>query len=307
MKIGITGGTGFLGTRLVERLSARGDELTVFTRSPEHAALPARAQAVGWNPVSEPAPSAALEGLDAVIHLLGEPVLGRWTEAKRARIRDSRVLGTRHLIEGWEASTQRPGVLVAGTAIGLYGDHGDAEITEDTPAGSGFLAEVGAAWETEILRAEGLGARVAMLRTPPVLHPDGGMLKAMLPPFKFGMGAIMGSGQQWMSWVHLEDWLALALRLLSDPTMRGPYNACAPEPVRNREFSKTLGRVLGVPVFLKAPAFALRLILGGLADEPLRSQRVLPQRAQDAGFRFQFAKLEDTLHDLLRPTAEIPR
>jgi uncharacterized protein (TIGR01777 family) len=299
MRVGVSGGTGFLGRHLVWALLDRGDEVTVFTRNPGRK-LPGGVRAVRWDPNQEPAPAEILGNLDAVVHLAGESVVGRWTEAKKRRIRESRVVGTRHLAEGWKATETPPRVLVSGSAVGFYGDRGDDEITEETPAGSGFLAQVAIDWEEAALTTKHAGTRVVLLRTPLPLHPSGGALHAMLTPFKLGLGAVLGSGRQWMPWIHLDDWVRATLFALDTEAVIGPFNPTSPAPVTNRDYTRTLADVLGRPAFLPAPAFALRLVLPQAADEMLLvSQRVVPQRARQLGFAFEHPELGPALHDLL--------
>jgi uncharacterized protein (TIGR01777 family) len=299
MRVGVTGGTGFLGRHLVWGLLDRGDEVTVFTRNPGRK-LPGGVRAVRWDPNRDPAPADALSALDAVVHLAGESVVGLWSEGKKHRIRESRVVGTRHLVEGWQAAETAPRILISGSAVGVYGDRGDEEITEDTPAGSGFLAEVAVDWEAAAIAARTSGTRVVLLRTPLPLHPSGGALRAMLTPFKLGLGAVLGSGRQWMPWIHLDDWVRATLFALDTEAVQGPFNPTSPEPVTNREYTRTLARVLRRPAFLPAPAFALRLLMREAADEMLLvSQRALPRRAEEHGFTFGYPKLEPALRDLL--------
>ncbi len=299
MHIGITGGTGFLGRHLATRLLARGDSVTVFSRSPRPDRIAGGASAVAWDPLADPAPPQTLDTLDAVVHLLGEPVLGIWTPAKKRRIRESRVVSTRNLAAGWRQAANPPGVLLSGSAIGFYGDGADRELTEMSPRGDGFLAELSEEWEGAAGPAQDLGSRVVYLRTALPLDPSGGFLAALLPSFKLGLGAVLGSGKQWVPWLHMEDWLALTLFALDDDAVRGPLNLTAPNPVTNRDLTKTLARVLGRPAFLRVPAWVLKVGLGELSQEPLRSQRLLPEKALGLGFRFAFAEMEPALRDLL--------
>jgi hypothetical protein len=300
MRVLISGVTGFIGTRLAEKLAQAGHELWGLSRDPEGARrkVPQLSEAFAWNPVTQQPPGDALKDVGAVIHLAGETVTGRWTEKKKQRIRDSRVLGTRNLVAALEAA-KRPPVLVAGSAIGFYGDKGDKPLTEDMKPGNDFLAETCVAWEAEAERAERLGMRVVRLRTGIVLGPDGGALEAMLLPFKLGMGGPLGSGRQWWSWIHRDDLVALLQRAAENDDMRGPYNGTAPEPVRQKDFAKVLGKVLRRPAFMPAPAFALKLVLGGFSSELLGSKRVLPQRAQKEGFEFSYPELEGALREAL--------
>ncbi len=234
------------------------------------------------------------------MNLVGESVFGRWNEAKKRRILESRVKSTRHVVEGWRGASSRPRALISGSAIGYYGHGGERELTEEAPPGSGFMAGVCQAWENEARVAETLGARVVLLRTALPLDPSGGFLGTLLPIFRAGLGGKLGDGRQWMAWIHMEDWLNLVLAALDREDVRGPLNLCAPHPVRNETFTEALGRVLGRPTLFRVPALALELVLGEMADEmPLVSQRVLPAHAQRLGYEFRFSDLEPALHDLL--------
>ncbi len=236
-----------------------------------------------------------LEDCEAVIHLAGESVVGLWTAAKKRRIRESRILGTRRIVEAINASAQPPEVLVCASGTGLYGDHGDREIDEQFPGGQGFLADVVREWEAEALRAR--TSRVVMLRTSMVLGKGGGALGAMAPIFRTGLGGQLGTGQQWVPWIHLEDEAMLGIFAAENLDVRGPLNACAPWPVRNRELTELLAKRLRRPAFFRVPAFALRP-LGDFARELLESKRVVPAAATEHGFRFRFPDLDSALKDL---------
>lgn len=300
MKVGITGGTGYLGGHLVRRLLTRGHTPVVFTRDPEaaRARVPAGIALQAWNATREPLSPAVLSTLDAVVHLAGESVASRWSAAKKGRIVESRVVGTRQVVEGFQAANPRPRALLSGSAVGFYGHGGDDEITEDRAAGRGFLAEVGRTWEFEARGAAGPQTRLVLLRTGLPLSPNGGILKAMLPAWRLGLGAILGSGRQWMPWIHLEDWLGLALFALDTETVRGPLNLTAPHPARNAEFTRALARAVGRPAFLRAPEWLLRAGGEQAREMLLASQRVVPARALDAGFAFRFPDLDSALADL---------
>lgn len=238
-----------------------------------------------------------------MFNLAGEPVAeGRWTAEKKARIRDSRVLGTRRLVEGLKQLDRRPRVLVSASAVGWYADSGDRELTEAEPPADTFLGEVCAAWEQEARAAEPLGIRVVLVRIGLVLGPGGGAMGQMLPLFRLGLGGRLGSGRQWMPWIHLDDLVGLLLFAARCETLRGPMNAAAPHPVTNAEFTRTLGRVLHRPAFLPAPAFGLRLALGEFASVLLASQRVLPRAALAAGYEFQYSELEPALRSVVAAT-----
>ena len=300
MRVLITGATGFIGGRLCEQLSKSGHEIWGLTRDPEKARkrVPALSDAFAWNPVTQQPPGDSLKGVDAIVHLAGESVSGRWTAKKKQRIEDSRVIGTRNLVKALE-KPGRPAVLVSGSAIGYYGDRGDEVLTEEARAGHDFLAKVCQAWENEAQRAGGLGMRVVTLRTGIVLGPDGGALEAMLPPFKIGAGGPLGSGEQWWSWIHRDDHVNIVRRAITDEGISGVYNATAPAPARQRAFAKVLGKVLNRPAFLPTPAPLLKIVLGGFSTELLSSKRVVPGRLQKAGFEFEHRDLEGALREAL--------
>src|SRR2546423_4861873 len=254
MRVAITGATGTIGSAVMRALVERGDEVVTLTRDPERAAarLPAGAEAVRWRaPKEEVAPAQALAGCEGVVHLLGEAIAQRWTESARREIRDSRVLGTRNLVEGLRAAEPRPRVLVSQSASGYYGARGDEEVDEGAePGGSDaddFLARVVCDWEGEARRAEELGVRVVLTRTGVVMSAEGGALEKMLPPFRLGVGGPGAGGRQYVPWVDLEDVVGAILFCLDTDAARGPVNVTAPEPATNRELSKALGRVLHRP------------------------------------------------------------
>jgi uncharacterized protein (TIGR01777 family) len=298
MNITITGATGFLGQRLIARLLRDGDELRVLGRSrrPE---LPAEVRFFAWDAMAGEPSGASLEGADAAIHLAGEPVAQRWSEDVKRRIRDSRIRGTSHLVQALSKLLRRPAVLVSASATGYYGDRGDEVLTESSPPGTGFLPEVCVEWERQAHQAEALGVRTVAVRTGIVLGREGGALAQMLPAFRMGAGAKLGSGKQWMSWIHVDDLIELYVFAVRGD-LRGPANGTAPNPVRNSEFTKALGETLHRPAFVTAPEFALKLLFGEMADILLASQRVLPDVAQSAGFRFAHPVLAEALADLLR-------
>jgi hypothetical protein len=236
----------------------------------------------------------------AVVHLAGESVAGRWNREKKRAIRDSRVLGTRHLVKAIGEAKAKPGVLVCASAVGYYGNRGDEELTEEAAPGSDFLAEVCQAWEAEARRAEEHGVRVVMLRNGIVLGRGGGALTQMLLPFKLGLGGPVGSGKQWMPWVHVDDVVGIILHSIQQAAVRGAVNATAPAPVRNREFTQTLARLLRRPAVLPAPAFGLKILLGEFADVLLASQRAVPRRIQGAGYTFRHPTLVEALGAIVR-------
>lgn len=238
-----------------------------------------------------------LEGLDAVVHLAGESVSGlRWSEEKKKAIRDSRVLGTRSVVDAISKLNDRPKVLVAASAIGFYGERGDEEMTESSTAGHGFLADVAKEWETEARRAEDAGVRTVLLRTGIVLSKDGGALGTMLTPFKMGVGGVVGSGKQWMSWISIDDHVRVINYVIENENLRGAVNAVSPGPATNEEFTKAMGEVLSRPTFIPLPEFAVSMLMGEMGDALLlTSTRVIPKRLQDAGFEFKYPSLKEAL------------
>ena len=301
MRVTLTGATGGIGRGLAEALIARGDEVTALTRSPERAAgrLPQGVTAVGWDPVAGPAPADALAGRDAVVNLAGENVAQRWTSEVKQRIRASRELGTRNLVEGLRTAEPRPAALVSGSASGYYGPHGDERIGEDAPAGDDFLAAVSVAWEREALEAEGLGMRVAIVRTGIVLDADSGALATMLTPFKLGVGGPVAGGRQYMPWIHREDEIGLLLAALDNPGFSGPVNGSAPEPATNRDFSRALGRALHRPAFAPIPAAAIKVLYGDMAQIVVKGVRMVPGRAAELGYTFRHPDLDEALGSTL--------
>ena len=301
MKVTVTGATGTIGTKLVAALEARGDEVTLLSRDPEKArgTLGAGGTAIAWDPNSGPAPREALDGRDAVVHLAGEPVAQRWNAKVKERIRSSREVGTRNLVAGIAAADPQPKVLVSSSAVGYYGPHGDEALTEATPAGGDFLAEVCQVWEREAEKASGLGLRVVKVRTGVVLDPDGGALKTMLPPFKLGGGGPVAGGRQYMPWIHVDDVVGIYLRALDDEAWSGAVNATAPTPVTNKVFSKALGKALKRPAFAPIPALAIKTLYGEMADIVTKGQRVLPERTLDLGYDFRHPELDEALRTAL--------
>lgn len=298
MRILITGGTGFIGQPLTQHLMARQHEVVVWSRDPEaaRAQLPEDAEVVAT-------PEEAT-GIDAAINLAGENLgAGRWTRARKQRFLESRLNVTQRLVEALRvAGVQR---LVSASAIGYYGSRGDEIVIEDDPPApkrQGGL-DICAAWEAEACRAEDFGASVARVRIGLVLHPEGGGLQQMLLPFRFGIGGPMGSGKQWWSWIHRQDLVRLFAFLVENEAT-GAFNGTAPNPLTQRDFARTLGRVMGRPSFLPTPGFALKLALGDMAELLTEGQRVIPKRTQEAGFEFEYPQLEAALRDLLGRTAQ---
>jgi uncharacterized protein len=314
MRVTVTGATGLIGPRLVAALRARGDEVTVLSRDPERAlgrlesskpasrdGPPVPLQALRWELMREPVPSAALAGHDAVVHLAGENVAQRWTTAAKREIRASRVTGTKHLVEALAplGDAERPRVLLSASAIGYYGAHEDEPIDEEAPAGVDFLAQTCAAWEAEAEAAERFGVRVVRMRTGVVLDRDGGALGKMLIPFKLGVGGPVAGGRQYISWIHPDDLVGMMLAALDGDQWSGPVNATAPRPERNRDFSKVLGRALHRPSLLPVPGAALRLLYGEMAEIVTTGARVLPARALVLGYEFSHPQLDLALRAAL--------
>lgn len=303
MKGLVTGATGFIGKRLLTRLERR----VALTRNVERAKKTLaefNAAIYPWDADRDPAPLAAFDGVDAVFHLAGDPVAeGRWTDAKKQRIRDSRIMGTRRLVDTLAALEHKPSVLISGSAVGWYSNRGDETLTEKSSPGSDFLADVCVAWEREAMRATELGIRVVTLRTGVVLGQGGGALAKMLTPFRMGVGSPLGSGKQYMPWIHVDDLVDMMIFAAENKSVAGPMNGVAPNPVTNYEFTKTLGKVLGMPTFMPAiPEFVVKLMFGEFGDILLHSQKVQPQAALERGFKFTYPYLEVALRNILKGT-----
>lgn len=294
-RVAVSGASGLLGRRLVPALRRAGWSARAMVRR--------RGQdGILWNPSDGTLDGAEMEGLAAVVHLAGESVFGRWTAQKKRRIEESRVRGTRLIAETLAALDQPPAVMVSASAIGFYGERGDELMLESSPKGDGFLADVSWRWEAATAAAEEAGIRVVHLRIGIVLAKEGGALAQMLTPFRFGVGGKLGNGRQWFSWIHIDDLVAAILFALENDRLSGPVNGVAPEPVRNGELTKTLGRVLHRPTLLPAPSLALQVVFGQMANETLlASTRVAPGALQDAGFRFSHRELEGALRQELDP------
>ena len=292
MQLALTGATGFVGRHVIRLAVRRGFEVVAFTRDPTrpvHDCIETRKFSTDDPP--------DLSGCEAVIHLAGENVAGIWTRGKMQRIRDSRILGTRRIAEAIRGSSHPPDVLVSASATGIYADSGDDELTEDSPPGTGFLAETCRAWEAAALAAEPV-CRTVCTRIGLVLGKRGGALRAMLPFFRLGLGARLGSGRQWLPWIHAEDLAGLLLFAVENLDLRGALNACAPWPVRNSEFTAALARSVRRPAFLAVPAFVLRFMLREFSEELVASKRVLPAVATAHGFGFRFPELAPALADV---------
>ena len=298
MNILISGSTGMIGTALIETLKGQNHRITRLVRSP----LQSSESTVQWNPATGKLNAQEIEGCDAVVHLAGESIAAsRWTEAQKAKIRDSRVQGTTLLSETLAQLAKPPKVLVCASAIGYYGNRGDTILREDSGAGTGFLADICREWESAADPAKKKGIRVVHVRTGIVLSPKGGALAKMLLPFKLGVGGIMGDGRQYWSWISLDDVIGAFQHALTNENVTGAVNAVAPRAVTNAEFTKTLGKVLSRPTIFPLPGFAARLALGEMADDLLLSSaRLEPARLLATGYKFHHPELEGALHNLLQ-------
>jgi len=298
VNIAISGASGLIGRRLLKVLARDGQSLTALSR---HAGtnLPPGVRLAVWDPVKGEPPADALRDADAVIHLAGSPVAQRWSARAKQDIRESRVAGTRNLVQALAKLRHRPQVLICGSATGYYGSRGDEVLAESSVPGSDFLAEVCVEWEKEAQAAEALGMRVVRVRTGIVLDARGGALPRMLTPFKMGVGGKLGSGKHWMSWIHLDDLAALFQLALATP-VSGAINGVAPNPVTNADFTRALAAAVHRPAIFPVPGFALRLLFGEMGGILLASQRVAPKAAESAGFTFRFPELAGTLADVLK-------
>jgi uncharacterized protein (TIGR01777 family) len=301
MKIFMTGGSGFVGTTLTRELTHRGHAVTILTRRIKPGqALPGGASFLEGNPTAKGAWQEKAAEHEVFINLAGTSIFSRWTDEMKKDLRDSRILTTRNLVEAIQGRREKNAHLLSTSAVGYYGFRGDEELSEESPPGKDFLATLATDWESEARRAETAGARVVLCRFGIVLGRDGGMLGQIVPIFRFYLGSPLGSGRQWFSWIHERDLSSVFLFLMDHPDIRGPVNCTAPEPVRNRDMTKTLGKVLGVPTFMPSvPGFVLRLMKGEFGSVILEGQRVLPRKLQAAGFPFQFPELRGALQDLL--------
>jgi uncharacterized protein (TIGR01777 family) len=304
MRVVLTGATGLIGKAVADALRARGDEVVALTRDERRGRerLGRGIEVHAWSdPVQAPPPEKALDGADAVIHLLGEPISQRWSANVKRTIRDSRVLSTRFLVQALAElpDASRPGVLVSQSATGYYGPSDDRELDEHAPAGSDFLAEVVVDWEREALAAAEK-SRVVLTRTGVVLSPSGGALEKMLPPFKLGVGGPIAGGRQYVPWIHIDDVVGGLLRCVDDERAVGPVNLTAPNPATNAELSRALGHVLHRPAVLPVPALALKLLYGEMAQIVLTGARAVPRALEEQGYAFHFARIEPALRDVLQ-------
>jgi|ERR1700722_12116372 uncharacterized protein (TIGR01777 family) len=293
-KVLVSGASGLIGSALLRALQSSGYEVTRLVRS----AIAGKGD-VAWDPARPLAPE-SVSAFDAVVHLAGESIVGRWTDAKKRRVLESRVQGTRNLAEAVAAAPQRPRVFISASAIGYYGDRGEETLREESSSGNGFLPEVCRQWEAAAQPASAAGIRTAQMRFGVVLSASGGALQKMLPPFRMGVGGNIGSGRQWSSWIDIGDVVAAILHVIKTDTLRGPVNVVGPNPVRNVEFTKTLAAVLSRPAILPLPAFAARLVFGQMADELLlASQRVEPAKLSASGYVFKRPELRAALEAIL--------
>jgi uncharacterized protein (TIGR01777 family) len=298
VKVVVTGATGRIGSHLVEALKARGDEVTVLSRNPKKASDRLGVEAVAWNASSEAAPSKAIAGSDAVVHLAGEDVGQRWTDAAKKEILASREQGTKNLVQGILDAEAPPGVLVCASASGYYGARGDEPVTESDPPGRDWLADVCVRWEREADAAKS-ATRVVKMRTGIVLDAEGGALAKMLGPFKAGVGGPIAGGKQYMPWIHRADLIGMYLAALDSPGFAGPINAAAPEPATNKDFSKALGKALHRPAAAPVPGFTIKLMYGEMAQIVLTGVRMVPGRAAELGYSFAHPDLDEALRDTL--------
>jgi len=300
VKILITGGTGFVGTRLTSRLVQDGNEVTVLTRSPRGSGqAPEGIFYLQGDPTQKGPWQEAIQNHDAVINLAGASIFSKWTEEHKRLIRESRVSTTRNLVEGIERSPDKRFILFSTSAVGYYGFHGDEELDEDSLPGSDFLARLAVEWEGEALKAKEKGARVVITRFGIVLGDKGGALSQMIPLFRKYIGGPIGNGKQWFSWVHIKDLAEAFVFLIRRPEISGPVNVCSPNPVRNKDLAKALGKALHRPSFFPAPGFMIRLVLGEFGSVILEGQRVLPRRLLKHGFAFQYPDIERALQSIV--------
>jgi len=293
-KVVLSGETGFIGRSLQKKLIEDGYDVTLLTRRPGY--KPSGAQVIQWDAQSSGEWEQHVDGADAVINLVGEPIAGkRWTKTQKEIIAQSRVNSTRALVTTMRKAHKKPVVLINASAVGYYGPSQDEKITEESTAGSGFLAKTCEDWELEAARAKNLGVRTVLLRIGIVLGPDGGALQKMTPPFKFFVGGPIGSGQQWFPWIHRDDVIGIIQTCIDNTNISGPVNATAPEPVRMREFCKVLGRVMNRPSWAPVPGFMLKILLGEMAEMLLSGQRAVPAKMLRAGYAFKYTRLENAL------------
>lgn len=304
MKIIVSGGTGFIGRALVQRLTSEGHKIIIFTRSEQNPNLNSD-RMTRWDAKTMGPWAKELEGADAVIHLAGESIVAkRWSPEQKIKIKNSRIHSTRILIEAIERCSVRPRVLINASAVGYYGNVREGSVTEDAPKGKGFLADVCEVWENEARQAEVLGVRTVYIRTGVVLEKDGGALSKMLPPFILYIGGPLGSGKQWFPWIHRDDVIEILIFIINHAAISGPVNVVAPHPVRMRKFCKTLGKALKRPSWAPVPAFVLRTLLGEMSEMLLEGQRAIPEKLLKAGYPFRYPKLDEALDAILNPQTQ---
>ena len=299
MKILITGGTGFVGTQLTSRLIQDGHEMTILSRSAKRSGeLPRGISYLHGDPTQKGLWQEAIKNHDAVINLAGASIFAKWTEKHKKAIRESRVSTTRNIVEGMPSHPPKPFTLFSTSAVGYYGFCGDEELTEESPHGEDFLARMAVEWEGEALKAKDKGARVVITRFGIVLGEKGGALSQMIPLFKKYIGGPIGSGRQWFSWVHINDLAEAFAFLMKHPEISGPVNLCAPNPVRNKDLAKALGKVLNRPSFMPAPGFLVKLVLGEFGSVILEGQRVIPRMLLQNGFVFKYPDIYTALQSI---------
>ncbi len=297
MKILITGGTGFIGSALTRSLIVQGWEVTVLSRNPDSVEKICGTGVKSLNHLNQLNPE---DSYQVIINLAGAPIFAaRWSDARKQIIRDSRISLTQQLVECMARMTVKPELLISGSAIGYYGDQGDVVLTEQSAAREDFSQKLCADWESEAKKAAQFGVRVCLIRTGLVLAEGGGLLQRMLLPFRLGLGGRLGDGQQWMSWIHRQDWIAIAQTMIADTSMQGAYNATAPNPVTNSEFTRMLAQCLKRPALFPVPAWLLKILLGEMSGLVLGSQRVIPERLLVQGFKFQYPDLSSALSQVL--------
>lgn len=297
MKILITGGTGFIGSALTRSLIVQGWEVTVLSRNPDSVE---KICGTGVKPLNHLNQLNPEDSYQVIINLAGAPIFAaRWSDARKQIIRDSRISLTQQLVECMARMTVKPELLISGSAIGYYGDQGDVVLTEQSAAREDFSQKLCADWESEAKKAAQFGVRVCLIRTGLVLAEGGGLLQRMLLPFRLGLGGRLGDGQQWMSWIHRQDWIAIAQTMIADTSMQGAYNATAPNPVTNSEFTRMLAQCLKRPALFPVPAWLLKILLGEMSGLVLGSQRVIPERLLVQGFKFQYPDLSSALSQVL--------